>query len=211
MEAQFRCGRCSEQRNAEQYPPSQRHNGGYCRPCKQAYEKAHPRKRYKPGRKFSEKCYKCGEPRTEGDRAHAGYCGPCFRAYSRERYRENGPRRTVRCSMCQALRADDNGPHQAYCPRCAYIWRLKYKYGITPEGYQAMIEAQGGGCAICGISQSQLWKDDWNHPLEIDHCHDTGRVRGLLCSSCNVSLGRFKHDPILLRRAAEYLERGSSA
>ncbi len=204
---EFRCGRCGEQREAEQYPPSQRHNGGYCRPCKQAYEKAHPRKRYKPGRNYSEKCYRCGTPRAEDDRAHIGYCGDCFRAYNRERYRLNGSKRSTHCTVCGMERVDE-GKHPCYCPRCLYIWSLQYKYGLTPADYQDMLVAQGGGCAICGIAQSQIWKENWNHPLEVDHCHDTGKVRGLLCSSCNVSLGRFKHDPDLLRRAAEYVERG---
>lgn len=207
METQtFKCGQCGEPRDAEQYPPSQRKNGGYCRPCKRAYQKAHPRKRYKPGRKYSEKCYRCQEPRVEGDRLHVGYCADCMRSYNRERYQVNGPRRMPHCAMCGIVRTD-TGKHASYCPRCLYIWRLRYKYGLTVDDYWRMLEEQGGGCKICGITQSQLWKEGWNHPLEVDHCHDTGKVRGLLCSSCNVSLGRFKHDPALLRRAAEYLER----
>lgn len=203
---QFTCGRCGELHAAEQYPPSQRHNGGYCRPCKQAYEKAHPRKRYKPGRKFSETCYKCGMSRAAGDHAHIGYCGDCFRAYNRERYRVNGPKISTHCTICGIPRTD-GGKHSSYCPRCLYIYSLKRKYGLGVEDYQFLLEGQAGGCAICGKSQSQQWKAGWNHPLEVDHCHDTGRVRGLLCSSCNVSLGRFKHDPAILRRAADYLER----
>lgn len=203
---QFTCGRCEQSRDAEQYPPSQRHNGGYCRPCKREYEKAHPRKRYTPDRTFSKTCYRCKADRRDGDVLHVGYCAECWRAYGREQYQKRGRRVTKNCSRCGVLRAPEDGRHSAYCRRCLYIHSLKNKYGITPDDYQEMLSRQGGGCAICGIEQSQLWKENWHHPLEIDHCHDTGAVRGLLCSSCNTSLGRFKHDPVLLRRAAEYIE-----
>lgn len=55
-------------------------------------------------------------------------------------------------------------------------------------------------CAICGGR-------DKNRHLAIDHCHDTGLIRGLLCMGCNTALGRFKDDPVLLRKAIVYLER----
>jgi hypothetical protein len=74
---------------------------------------------------------------------------------------------------------------------------LKTKYGITPEQYDEMLEAQGGGCAICG-------KPPGKTALHVDHCHETGRVRGLLCFSCNAGLGQFKHDPELLEAALMY-------
>jgi hypothetical protein len=118
---QFKCGRCGELRTAEQYPPSQQHNGGYCRPCKQAYQKAHPRKRYKSDRKYSDKCYRCGEPRKDDDRAHIGYCRPCYRAYNRERYAANGKRVSVNCVMCGKKRAEEDGKHSSYCRKCLYI------------------------------------------------------------------------------------------
>lgn len=64
-----------------------------------------------------------------------------------------------------------------------------------------MLDAQGGGCAICG-ERNPKGKHSGFH---VDHCHKTGRVRGILCHGCNVSLGHFKDDPALLRRAAEYV------
>ncbi len=60
-----------------------------------------------------------------------------------------------------------------------------------------MLEAQGGGCAICGKPPGDI-------ALHVDHCHETGRVRGLLCFSCNAGLGQFRHDPDLLYQAMEY-------
>jgi len=61
---------------------------------------------------------------------------------------------------------------------------LKSRYGITTEQWQAMFDAQNGCCKICGRHQSLFKK-----ALHVDHNHDTGEVRGLLCSKCNAVLG----------------------
>jgi len=73
--------------------------------------------------------------------------------------------------------------------------RLK-PFGITPDIYYAILNAQGGGCGICGAKQRRF---------HVDHCHATGRVRGLLCSECNLGLGKFKDNPKTLESAAMYL------
>lgn len=78
---------------------------------------------------------------------------------------------------------------------------LVRKYGVDLAGYAAMLAAQNGACAICGASE-QSQKDGVFH---VDHCHATGRVRGLLCRGCNHMLGHLKDDPEKLRRAIEYL------
>lgn len=80
------------------------------------------------------------------------------------------------------------------------------QYGITESEYTDMLNSQKGCCAICGCSDTS---DPKIFPV-IDHCHDTGTVRGLLCMSCNQGLGKFKDNPDLLRIAAEYLERKGS-
>jgi hypothetical protein len=77
---------------------------------------------------------------------------------------------------------------------------LKRLYGLTPQDVEAMSTRQGGLCAICALPFPDTKR------RHVDHCHTTGRVRGLLCSSCNLALGKFRDDPALLRRAAEYLE-----
>lgn len=77
---------------------------------------------------------------------------------------------------------------------------LKRKYGLTLEEYEARLAAQGGVCALCGGPCSS------GQQLAVDHCHTTNRVRGLLCGSCNLGLGKFRDAPVLLRLAADYLE-----
>lgn len=79
---------------------------------------------------------------------------------------------------------------------------------MTPEDLRALIEAHGDRCDICGSVET--WKGQTLgrvNPLSIDHCHETGRVRGLLCAQCNHAIGNMRDDPDLLKRAAEYLER----
>ncbi len=70
------------------------------------------------------------------------------------------------------------------------------KYGLTSAEVEAMREAQGGVCAICRTAPA----------VHVDHDHETGKVRGMLCFSCNAALGHFRDDPAVLRRAARYLE-----
>lgn len=74
-------------------------------------------------------------------------------------------------------------------------------YGITVEQYDEMLVAQGGVCAIC----KTLPEADGRTPLQVDHDHSTGRIRGLLCSPCNTAIGSLRDDPQLLAAAMEYL------
>lgn len=87
------------------------------------------------------------------------------------------------------------------------IWNLRKKYGITPAIYQQMHAAQGGVCAICKKVETRRHRTT-RKPLDlvVDHCHQTGAVRGLLCSNCNGGLGSFDDDLARLRAAIAYLE-----
>lgn len=77
-------------------------------------------------------------------------------------------------------------------------WRRKCRYGITPEQYAKMVEDQDNKCAICTTSFDET-------KAYIDHCHDSLKVRGLLCNNCNTGLGRFKDNTDLLTKALDYL------
>lgn len=73
---------------------------------------------------------------------------------------------------------------------------LKRKYGITEAERQEMISSQMGICTICLAAPA----------VHVDHCHETGRVRGVLCFNCNSAIGKLGDDPDTLRRAIAYLE-----
>ena len=75
--------------------------------------------------------------------------------------------------------------------------QLLWRYGLTPDGYADLYNKQGGLCAICGLKPDSR--------LHIDHCHRTGRVRGLLCGACNRGLGMFHDDISSLEKAVLYL------
>ena len=78
---------------------------------------------------------------------------------------------------------------------------LTRNYGLKPGQYDEMVKAQGGACAICGTTDSGGRK--WH----VDHDHETGKVRDLLCSPCNLGIGKMQDDPARLRAAADYIER----
>lgn len=86
--------------------------------------------------------------------------------------------------------------------RAAYIRRfnLKDKYGLTEEAYDAMLKGQGGVCAICGKVETAVCNGT-PASLSVDHDHDTGAIRGLLCIRCNRSL----HDVPWHEAAIRYL------
>jgi hypothetical protein len=79
---------------------------------------------------------------------------------------------------------------------------LQQKYSVELERYEEMWTAQEGACRICSGGLLSRSKDSF---ASVDHCHQTGRVRGLLCHRCNLAIGQFGDDPALLLRAAEYL------
>jgi hypothetical protein len=87
------------------------------------------------------------------------------------------------------------------------VW---HKYKLDWEEYQAFYETQGGACALCRRPLAFCKEDTSKEVAHVDHCHSTGKVRGLLCSKCNKGLGHFFDNPTTLRLAAEYLERARS-
>ena len=89
-------------------------------------------------------------------------------------------------------------------------YELKKRFGISVQKYDEMMDAQGGVCAICGNSETMIDKRGLKMSLAVDHCHKTGKVRGLLCKNCNHGLGNFKDDQGLLRKALDYLGKGKT-
>lgn len=86
-----------------------------------------------------------------------------------------------------------------------YFVNIKRKFGLAEEQFLLMLERQGGKCAIC--EDIFVSGEGRRKTANVDHCHASGTVRGLLCGGCNTGLGNLKDAPELLRRAADYLER----
>lgn len=162
----------------------------------------------------SKTCWVCGglKPLTEFYKApgcvdgRRGDCRTCFQAAAKARKEAHPELKEIARQRTAKWIEDNQERYWAYkkayrktdnFKRAFRKWHLKDKYGITPEQYEEMLERQGGGCAICGKPPGDI-------ALHVDHCHETGRVRGLLCFSCNAGLGQFKHDPGLLEAAMTY-------
>lgn len=80
--------------------------------------------------------------------------------------------------------------------------KLMQNYGITIEERDALLTAQGGGCAVCGAREPAQQRD-WH----VDHCHTSKCVRGILCHHCNTMLGLARDNPSILAQAITYLEK----
>jgi hypothetical protein len=134
--------------------------------------------------------------------------------------REPAPAGFKRCPDCRELkpiadfpssRSTASGTHP-YCKPChnargketvarlyggSRHYHLVRRYGISAADADRMLAEQGGACAICRESPA----------LHVDHCHESGRVRGLLCFNCNGGLGQFRDRVDILEKAIDYLER----
>lgn len=113
--------------------------------------------------------------------------------FHKQATKKDPERRKAHCGVCWSkIRKDRTPEHNRK-------YNLKKDYGITPEEYDAMLQAQGGTCAICHGTESV-------GRLAVDHCHATGVVRGLLCTNCNQAIGKLRDDTQLLKNAINYLE-----
>jgi hypothetical protein len=131
-----------------------------------------------------------------------------------QRTKDNRPLRevTINCEMCQeSVTVGMSGVVPRFCRDCrTYADHIKRNYDLDVEGYLSLGQLQEWSCAICGAHQGgPLTKD--RRLLVVDHDHDSGQVRGLLCSSCNVGLGLFQEDLVVLVTATVYLQRNGKS
>lgn len=168
-------------------------------------------------------CQWCKEPLTD-KRIDAKFCSTrCGTAWHNHQVALSTERARLAarkpCEICGSVIPTKRRRDATYCSdlckkrsqrsvsprsrRADFIANLRVKYGLTLEEYEAMLAKQGGKCAICCTSE---WPGRHNRP-HVDHCHTTGRVRGILCTSCNSGLGRFRDRIDLLEAAIVYLGR----
>lgn len=113
------------------------------------------------------------------------------------------------CKACERARATrDNAMRQERDPkrvatlrRAAARRKRLRQYGLTEQDYERMLIEQDGKCAICGAEEPGAWGGS----MPVDHDHETGKVRKLLCHNCNGGLGQFGDDPDRLLAAAIYV------
>lgn len=124
---------------------------------------------------------------------------------SKERHREanrkwhSDPENRARRSAAARRRRAEQPEKQREIQR---RYDLKRNYGMEPAGYEALLHKQNYECAVCGSQHSG--RHD-NENLPVDHDHETGAVRGLLCNKCNTGIGLLADNPDRLLKAADYL------
>jgi hypothetical protein len=140
---------------------------------------------------------------------HRNECKTCFRRIARARYAADPEKAKAGVKRWQqenaarlnAYRREHNAkPEVKRRLRDGYYRRT---YGISADEVDEMLASQGGGCAICGDRPKRAAS------MHLDHEHAGGKVRAILCLSCNQGIGKFRDDPAILRAAAEYLQRMS--
>lgn len=110
-----------------------------------------------------------------------------------------------RCTRCRAANAASHRDYRARNPDKLRGMNLRYKYDIDHADYERMLRRQKGVCAAC--KQAEVGRNQFGKVrLAVDHCHDTGKIRGLLCMACNRAAGLLKHNPQRLRSLAKFLE-----
>lgn len=148
-----------------------------CRECVAQYSAAHYRRRREA----------MGKPVREKADVPAGHklCRTCGVVKPHSEWHRNATASdglSTRCKACRAVQGRQG--------------HLRRQYGITEAERDELIASQAGVCCICLSAPA----------AHVDHCHNTGRVRGVLCFSCNAALGQFKDRPDAIRRAAVYVE-----
>ena len=210
----FKCGRCGQRKQSDAFAPSQRKEGRWCRDCMREWYVA------RSGGMVVRSCDWCGvEMLCTGRRAkelrvfHSKECKDAARNAETARQLAESKIERV-CEFCgepiPGKRSDSKYCRHACAQKAARQrdptrrrrYALRHTYGLTLEDYDLMLARQGGVCAICGTAKP----NGFGKFLAVDHCHDTGRIRGLLCGNCNHGLGKFDHDPKRLRRAIRYLQ-----
>jgi hypothetical protein len=163
-------------------------------------------------------CRMCGESKPLGDfykmagmrDGHRNECKACNLADKRRRYAADPAKYIGMVKRWQQANAERYNayqrdlrarPEQKRKIRDAYYRRT---FGISADDFDALLAKQGGRCAICGRAPER------EASLHLDHHHDTGVIRGILCIGCNQGIGQFQDDPELLERAAAYLRQADA-
>ena len=158
------------------------------------------------------RCKKCGESkpldafyREQGCRdGLRPECKTCNLAARKRWYSANREREIARVKAWQQANPEKvNAAHRAgrkADPKRQRDGHLRRTFGLSLAEYDDLLARQGGKCAICGRPPRE------GSSLHVDHDHETGEVRGLLCFRCNGGLGQFAEDGDRLRLAAEYLD-----
>lgn len=131
-------------------------------------------------------------------------CTKCFENMELEKFQKDHRYSDGYSSWCKSCKNELSARYQkqwaANNREAAKSIQLKTRYGIDLKRYNEILEIQNFSCAICKKHESEFGRK-----LSVDHCHDTGVIRGLLCGNCNTAIGKLKDNKQLLNNAIDYL------
>jgi len=126
-------------------------------------------------------------------------CTACQASKALEEFKKNKDGKFGRHSICKQCSSERN--KYRYANGDSYAVRLNKLYGLSVAEYEEMYAEADGCCQSCGIPESEL-----NRRLAVDHCHTTGKVRGLLCGKCNTALGQLDDNLDKITSLYSYLQ-----
>ncbi|GGZ61347.1 endonuclease VII domain-containing protein [Streptomyces bluensis] len=175
-EGQRRCSRCKESKPRAAFASNKAARDGLQAYCRECWAAYHQERQLAKGRNV--------RPRVETPEGHK-FCRSCGEIKPHSEWHRNATASDGLSTSCKTCRA---GKGRA--------GHLKRQYGMTEAERDEMIASQMGLCVICLKAPA----------AHVDHCHSTGRVRGVLCFNCNSAIGKWGDDPDAARRVAAYLE-----
>jgi hypothetical protein len=189
-----KCPRCKAEKPIDEFPVDKTTRDGrftYCRSCakeyRDNYRKLHPEKfkrsQVRSAKKLREK-WRSGEIIVPESK----WCKDCYQMRPANEFYSTKSQKDGLSVYCK-IHMNERGN----------VSRIKSSYGLSKEQLKSLIDSQQGLCAICKEPIS-------GKNLHIDHCHNSSKVRGVLCRGCNLGLGQFKDDPERLKNAIKYLE-----
>jgi hypothetical protein len=136
------------------------------------------------------------------------WCGCCEGSLPLDAFAKNKAKKDGLQERCRSCRSKHHQTVKHKRPKQTKEQKRRYlinSYGLSVEQFDEMLKTQNNKCAICE-------DEDWGRPSpNIDHCHTSNKVRGLLCNNCNRGLGLFKDSIGVLKNAARYLKRSSQS
>ena len=199
--SQKKCPRCGETKDVDEFRSRETSGGrakpsSYCRPCERAYQREWAAR---PESAEIKRAYKQRYRERHPDRV---------RTARRANYEREDP--AHRIERARAWREANPDKIKEYARRDSRRWdRLRRTHGISREDYEALYAAQEGRCPICGteLPDAVVRRGETATRPHVDHCHETGRVRGILCGPCNQGIGLMHDDAAIVQAAVDYLTR----
>jgi len=225
-----KCVKCQTEKNEDCFAKRGNRRRGVCKDCWNTASRISYKDRMGGSTKREQRassresdpkvCIKCNQSKplddfnwhNRGKGQHRNFCKDCQNSWTRKHNQTPGAK-DVRSKWNENnaekiqeykdlyKELDANDVDRAAKKKSYYRAYWLKQYGLTIDGYDKMLKDQDGKCKICGtIKPGGKMKN-----FAVDHCHTTGKVRGLLCFSCNVSIGHFADDSDNLQKAIDYL------